>query len=474
MFAARFEAHAANWYVSGSVAASGNGNSWATAWKTPGSINWAAVSPGDTIFLDGGAAGMSYGAFATITASGTSTNYITIARSTEPGRDGIVTIATPLVLSGSYVKFDGRGYKPVGANTYRCGIVFTCNTRTWASGIPAGASVVVTGQRPSFRYCYFNGTFEATSGHSLGAYNSTGFVLERCWFYQSSWEDQWVYAASSAGGSVAITNTVFQDNNKPNRTDGEHRDVANPFSGGGGWNLYVINSLFFNTPGRAADQPQGDELLLQVGYSEPATPLNEVIALNNVCYNALRFIAFGSSNSGVIFFVAHNNTVRNVIGGDGVGISVLSPALAPAETNNLVKSAASPGFVNATNALGADGIPFTADDGFNLTSGSPAINAGASIGIAKDIRAQARTGQPDLGAYEFGGSAPVLNIRSTATNTLALSWPDLPAGYNLHQNSNAAAGAWSAVGTTPASDGTTMTVIVQPNLGNRFYRLILP
>ncbi len=474
VFSAVFSAQSASWYVSGAVVSSGNGNSWATAWKNPANINWSSVAPGDTIYLDGGASGMSYGAFATITASGTSSNYITIARSTEPGRDGIVTIATPFIIAGSYLKFDGRGYQPVGGNSYRCGIVFTCNSRVWASGIPAGSAIAATGQRPWFRYCYFNGTFEATSGHSFGAYNSTGFVLERCWFYQSSWEDQWVYAASSAGGSVAITNTVFQDNNKPERTDGEHRDVANPFTGTGGWSLYVVGSIFFNTPGHASDQPQGDELLLQVGYSGAATPLNEVIAINNVCYNALRFIAFGSSNSGVNRFVACNNTARNVMGGDGVGISVLAPALAPAATNNLTKSASNPGFVNATNPLGADGIPFTADDGFNITSGSSAINAGSGIGILTDIRGNARTGNPDLGAYEFGISRPALTIRLTATNTVALSWPTLATGYTLQQNSNAAGGNWSAVTTTPGDDGATKTVIIQPPVGSRFYRLVQP
>src|SRR5690349_15301315 len=87
-------AEAATKYVSGSVLVSGNGNSWLTAWKSPANINWSSIAPGDTIYLDGGLLGMSYGAFSTITASGTSNNYITIARSTELGRDGMVTIAT--------------------------------------------------------------------------------------------------------------------------------------------------------------------------------------------------------------------------------------------------------------------------------------------------------------------------------------------------------------------------------------------
>lgn len=474
-FAAAIHVQSANKYVSGSVAVSGNGNSWATAWKTPANINWASVAAGDTIYLDGGPSGMSYGAFNTITASGTSNNYITIARSTEPGRDGIVTIATPFLVSGSYVKFDGGGYKQVSGNTYRCGIVFTCNSRANTGSIQTGASVAATGQRPWFRYCYFNGTYEAPTGHSFGAKNSTGFILERCWFYQSNWEDQWLYEATAAGASVAITNTVFQDNNKPNRTDGEHRDVANPFTGVGGWNLYVIGCLFFNTPGHASDQPQGDALLLQVGYGGSTTvPLNEIVAINNVCYNALRFIAIGTQNSGVNSFIAYNNTVRNVGGGDGIGISVVTPALAPIAANNLQKNTANPGFINATNALGADGIPFTPDDGFNISAGSSVINSGTNVGVALDIRGNLRAGDPDGGAYEYGGSGPTLKIRLTTTNTLAVFWPALAAGYTLQQNSNATGLNWSAVSTPSTDDGTNRTVIINPPLGSRFYRLIYP
>lgn len=472
-----FSASAANKFVSGSVAVSGNGNSWATAWKSPANIAWTSVAPGDTIYLDGGTSGMSYGAFNTITASGMSNNYITIARSTEPGRDGIVTIATPFLVSGSYVKFDGGGFKQVSGNTYRCGIVFTCNSRANTGAVQTGASVAATGQRPWFRYCYFNGTYEAPTGHSFGAKNSTGFILERCWFYQSAWEDQWLYEATATGASVALTNTIFQDNNKPNRTDGEHRDVANPFTGTGGWNLYVVGCLFFNTPGHASDQPQGDELLLQVGWGGSTTvPLNDVIAINNVCYNALRFIAMGTQNSGVNRFIAYNNTVRNVSGGDGVGLSVVAPAPAPIVANNIQKNTSNPGFINATNPLGADGIPFTADDGFNITSTSSAINAGSSIGVLMDIRGFARTGNPDWGAYEFGVSASAarLNIHRTATNTMVLSWPSLATGYTLQQNTNVTGPNWSAVTTTPTDNGTTKTVILTPPAGNRFYRLVQP
>ncbi len=63
-----------------------------------------------------------------------------------------------------------------------------------------------------------------------------------------------------------------------------------------------------------------------------------------------------------------------------------------------------PLFVNATNLMGNDGIWRTSDDGLNLVSCSPAIDAGDTLQApADDITEYARTGSNDLGAYEYQG-----------------------------------------------------------------------
>lgn len=379
------------WYVSSTVSASGNGKSWSTAWKAPSNISWGSIAAGDTIYIDGGNFGLSYGAFPTITANGTSSKYITISYSAESGRDGIVTVATPFGITGNYIKFDGGSYKLVGGTTYRCGIVFTCsgNTSSPVNAIGGGA-INVSGARPWFRYCYFNGTYGSGSGNSLCVRNSTGFILDHAWFYQSNGEDQIGYECNGPGGSLAWTNSIFQDNNKPNRNDTSHRDVMNAWTGQGGYSYYLIGNMFFNTPGHASDQPQGDELLLQVSGK-----LTEILAVNNVCYNSARFIAMGSGNGGVTSAALKHNTIRvNTFAGEGTsGFSYTSQ-------NNLGTTFANPNFINATSPLGADGIPFTDDDGFNLNSGSPAINTGVNAGVPVDIRGKTRI-SPDIGAYEF-------------------------------------------------------------------------
>ena len=48
---------AATWYVDSSVASSGDGTSWATAWKNVSNIG--SVSAGDTVYFSGGPSGSS-------------------------------------------------------------------------------------------------------------------------------------------------------------------------------------------------------------------------------------------------------------------------------------------------------------------------------------------------------------------------------------------------------------------------------
>src|SRR5262249_43799752 len=62
---------------------------------------------------------------------------------------------------------------------------------------------------------------------------------------------------------------------------------------------------------------------------------------------------------------------------------------------------ADPAFLNANAAFGADGVPFTADDGFNIAASSPAINNGLVTPDSKDILGKPIVGTPDIGAYEF-------------------------------------------------------------------------
>lgn len=69
-----------------------NGLSWNTAWGELDQINWSKIHPGATIWIDGGASSLTYNTTLTIGKSGASGNPITIAKSTQSGRNGQVIL----------------------------------------------------------------------------------------------------------------------------------------------------------------------------------------------------------------------------------------------------------------------------------------------------------------------------------------------------------------------------------------------
>ena len=91
------------------------------------------------------------------------------------------------------------------------------------------------------------------------------------------------------------------------------------------------------------------------------------------------------------------------------------------------------------------------------------------------------TGGSDAGAaYLFSTTlqtpeAPVLDIRLTITNTVAVLWPSPSAGWTLQENINGVTSVnWSNASGTIQDDGTNMTLVINPPTGNRFYRLFKP
>ena len=381
---------AADWYVDNTASGANNGTSWTDAWQDTTTINWGSISAGDTVWISGGASGQSYSAFNTITASGTSGNYITIQAATEGGRSNIVTIGTSFVVSGNYIKFEGNGYKLVSGTTYQCGIVFTCNNRTTAvTGKDGGGSVCVSGELPWFSYCYFNGTYaQGTSGNSFVVRNTTGFVTDHCWWYQSVGQDQITWVADADGAALNMTNCLFQNNYYAPLNS--HRDIANLDVGNGGYSLYLVNCIYWLDAGIP---PQGDGFLFQTEYYSPAADLVNVWAINCVNYRGRRFIANGSSNGGmgdqrVIHCTAYDTDDYS----DNLGMQFNYVG-----TNNLPQTM-SADFINPTKPLGNDGIPFTADDGFQIGEGSAARDAGVVTDVTFDAANDSRDGTPDLGA----------------------------------------------------------------------------
>jgi hypothetical protein len=66
---------------------------------------------------------------------------------------------------------------------------------------------------------------------------------------------------------------------------------------------------------------------------------------------------------------------------------------------------------------------------------------------------------------------PLLSIRLTTPDTVAVFWPSPAPGWNLQQNTNVNTTNWTTITTQPLDDGTNKTYIVNPPIGTRFYRL---
>ncbi len=83
---------------------------------------------------------------------------------------------------------------------------------------------------------------------------------------------------------------------------------------------------------------------------------------------------------------------------------------------------------------------------------------------------------PAMSVVTFVGRAmvPSLNIQLTRSNGLLLSWPSPSTGFTLQQNANAATTNWTTVATAPIDDRTNKTVTINPQAGNRFFRLMHP
>jgi hypothetical protein len=119
------------------------------------------------------------------------------------------------------------------------------------------------------------------------------------------------------------------------------------------------------------------------------------------------------------------------------------------------------------------------------------IDGGGGTSTGGGYSVSGTIGQPDAGTtsggnYSLDGGfwalvsaiqtpgAPLLTIRLTQTNTVAVSWPSHSTGFSLQQNGDLAPSTWAATPNAVTDNGTNKFIVVHPPTGNRFYRLVKP
>lgn len=119
---------------------------------------------------------------------------------------------------------------------------------------------------------------------------------------------------------------------------------------------------------------------------------------------------------------------------------------------------------------------------WNKVSGGGGTSTSAVYSISGTI------GQHDAGGPMTGGSytltggfwslyaletanAPLLSIKLTATNTVMVFWPSPSIGFSLQQNNELNTADWVTPAETVTDSGSIKYIIVNPPVGNRFYRL---
>src|SRR5271157_838615 len=115
-------APAASWYVDNAVASSGNGQSWAAAYKKFSNIAWSSVHPGDFVYISGGPSGgtKTYTESWSVGASGTSGNPITITVDTANANHNGTAVFDYDALGDnatvSGIALSGRSYITISGN----------------------------------------------------------------------------------------------------------------------------------------------------------------------------------------------------------------------------------------------------------------------------------------------------------------------------------------------------------------------
>ena len=368
--------HAADWYVDGSAAQSGDGKSWSSPLITiQGAID--AAGSGDVIWAKMGSMFLSapvtvnkpvsiYGGFA-----GTETYK---EQRNLPENNTIID-GQNLVLHCFYIT----------ANAVIDGFVIRRGRATDAS--PVGGGIYAVNCSPTIENCIIADNYANQMGG--GIYASGGSItIRKCTFTNNK-------GPINGGGGIYLIN------NTSTISDSVFAGNATSSGGGGLNNRYgsvtLTNCLFYgNTAGFVGGG-------IYIGENSPVNIINCTITKNH-SYNRA-----GGGGGGVNIFQGYGKIMNSIIWGNTCGISGQPPDLDLRGVS-----------VSVTYTTIDQDPLFVGNNDFHLQSGSPCIDAGTSEGAPdRDLEGLYRRDDPDTsntgggalpyydrGAFEYNGIAP--------------------------------------------------------------------
>ncbi|WP_158643887.1 right-handed parallel beta-helix repeat-containing protein [Pseudobacter ginsenosidimutans] len=236
----------------------------------------------------------------------------------------------------------------------------------------------------------FSGNTSALYGGALYNYSNANIKFKNCNFNNNN-----------SGNGGAIANGYFSELSLENCLLFGNRAIGGGGSGNGGaiHNRYAKCTITSSTITGNIGELRGGDISSEEVFSNYTVPC--VVIHNSILY---------ANSSGIDLYrnvvQIHNSIIQ--------GHTSASSTIIIEKVNTI--EGQDPLFVNAANAVGADGIWGTTDDGYRLQVLSPAVNMGNNTllpaGVLTDFAGATRIqgGTIDMGAYE---SSHVLNCGST-------------------------------------------------------------
>jgi gliding motility-associated-like protein len=359
----------------------------------------------------------------------------------------------------------------------------SCSGSGWGGGLNANSEVVIN-----------NCTFQSNNGgvQGGGIYDAYGATIKSCNFQSN--------VASNSGGGIGcgpgvktpvITGCIFKSNSTSNQGGGIYGspvgvDVnrctfqSNSAAAGGGIcsssTGTITNSLF--TANNATNGTGGG---VNMGS---AAVINNCTFLSN--HASLRGGGIAGSSTNIANCILWNDIADSGMPEIFDPLPHVSYSIVQGGDTNNGDLTTDPMFANSSNPAGADGVFGTADDGLQLSFGSPAMNAGnpatnssggPQVGTT-DLAGNIRIGgsQVDMGAYEntptlttntasmaglttnFGSVSGATSFTVSGVNIISTITVTAPAGFEVSSG-----GAYATSITLTPSGNTmgTQTILVR-------------